>query len=134
MIAERQEFVVTRIDPTSSHREDARSAQPARAAPLSIEDCRRCEPALRGRLEALDDDVRGAINRLLAEFDGEGEDRGAFLKAATTVLLSIAAGLMESAAERGGMAADVESFRDAAEDAAQWAKSHRLRELLDGDD
>jgi hypothetical protein len=127
-------LVVTRIDPTSSHREDARPAQPARAsAPLSIEDCRRCEPVLRGRLEALDDEVRGSINLLLAEIDAEGDERGAFLKAATTVLLSIAAGLMESAAEQGGAAADVESFRDAAEDAAQWAKSHRLKEILGGE-
>jgi hypothetical protein len=125
---------VTRIDPTSSHREDAGPTQPARAAaPLSIEDCRRCEPTLRGRLEALDDEVRGSINLLLAEIDAEGDERGAFLKAATTVLLSIAAGLMESAAERSGVAADVESFRDAAEDAAQWAKSHRLNEILDSE-
>jgi hypothetical protein len=133
MVAERQEIVVTRFDPTSSHREDAAVAQPARAAPFSIADCRSCEPALRGRLEALDDEVRSAVNQLLAEIAREGEDASAFLKAATTVLLSIAAGLMETAAERGGAAIDVESFRDAAEGAAQWAKSHRLRDLLDGE-
>jgi hypothetical protein len=81
----------------------------------------------------LDDEVRGAVNRLLAGVEGQGGDTDAFLKASTTVLLSIAAGLMETAAERGCEPADVGSFRDAAEDAAQWAKGRRLRERLDSE-
>lgn len=124
---------MTRFDSTSSPGEGAAVAQPARVAPFSIEDCRRCEPALREALEALDDEARGLVNQLLAGVEAEGGDATAFLKAATTVLLSVAAGLMERAAERGCEPVDVDCFRDAAEDAAQWAKSHRLRERLDGE-
>lgn len=124
---------MTRFDPTSSPQDSAAVARPARVAPFSIEECRRCEPALREALAALDDEARGLVNHLLAGVEAEGGDATVFLKAATTVLLSIAAGMMERAAERGCEPADIESFRDAAEDAAQWAKSHRLRELLDGD-
>lgn len=123
---------MTDFDPGSSPRDGEGPVQPARAAPLSIADCRSCEPALREALETLDDEVRGVVNQLLAGVDGGGADGTAFLKAATTVLLSVAAGLLETAAERRGEHADIGSFKDAAEGAAQWAKSHRLRDLLDG--
>lgn len=124
---------MTGSDPDSPLRSGAATDRPARAVPVSIADCRSCEPALREALEALDDEVRGVVNHLLAGVDGRGADGATFLKSATTVLLSIAAGLMETAAERGGEMVDTASFKDAAEDAAQWAKIHRLRHLLDNE-
>jgi hypothetical protein len=124
---------MTGFDPGSSRREGETPGGPARAEPFSIADCQSCGPELRAALEALDDEVRGVVNQLLSAVDGRSADGTAFLQAATTVLLSIAASLMETVAERGCEPADVEAFKDAAEDAAQWAKSHRLRDLLDSE-
>ncbi|MBY6240570.1 hypothetical protein [Methylosinus sp. Sm6] len=124
---------MTSFDPRASRRDGETSGRPARAAPFSIAECRSCAPELREALEVLDDEARGVVNQLLARVEGGGADGTAFLKAATTVLLSVAASLMETAAERGSELAEVDSFKDAAEAAAQWAKSHRLRDLLDGE-
>jgi hypothetical protein len=121
---------MTSYDPGSSTRAGAPGG-PARSGPFSIADCRSCEPELREALEALDDETRAIVNQLLSGVEARGADGTVFLQAATTVLLSIAASLMETAATRGCEPVEVEAFKDAAEDAAQWAKSHKLRDLLD---
>ncbi len=81
----------------------------------------------------LDYEVRCVFNQILAGVDQSGRDGALFLKASTTVLLSVAAGLMEAAAERTHEPADVESFKATAEDAAQWAKSRKLRYFVSGE-
>ncbi|ATQ69843.1 MULTISPECIES: hypothetical protein [Methylosinus] len=125
---------MTSFDPGSSRREGEATSGSARAEPFTIADCKSCEPELREALETLDDEVRAIVNQLLAGAESRGADGTSFLKAATTVLLSIAASLLETAAVRGCEPVEVEAFKDAAEDAAQWAKSHRLRDLLDSED
>lgn len=125
---------MTSFDPGSSRREGETTSGSARAAPFTIADCKSCAPELREALEALDDEVRGVVNQLLSGVEGRGADGTSFLRAATTVLLSIAASLMETAAVRGCEPVEVEAFKGAAEDAARWAKSHRLRDLLDSED
>jgi len=121
---------VTRFDQPSSRDGDEEAAPSGRLGPFSIAECRDSAPLLRHELEALDYELRGVVNRVLAEVeDGKG-DAATFLRAAATVLLSVAAGLMETAAERAREPADVGAFKDVAEDVAQWARSRKLRDLL----
>lgn len=125
---------MTRFDSFSANSgggapDDARP--PARRLePLPIDRCRDLASPLRQELETLDDEARSLVNQLLAGVDGQNKDGVSFLRGAATVLLTIAAAAMETAAERLREPADVEAFRDAAEDAAQWTRRRRLKEAL----
>lgn len=123
---------MTRFDRPSSQDDRASSSHSEGALP-TVEECRRLDPALRQELEIVDYEVRCVVNQILAAVDQSGQDGVMFLRASTTVLLSIAAGLMETAAERAHESADVDSFKDIAEDAAQWAKDRKLRHFVAGE-
>jgi hypothetical protein len=93
---------------------DAESAgeprRPAVAELPTIEECRRLEPSLRACLEQLDQEVRGAHDRILADVDRSLADSALFLRGSATVIVTIAAGLMELAAERTRERRDDASF------------------------
>ena len=97
---------------------------------LSIEDCQRLDEAARGDLELLDYEVRRSVTRILADVTPAGADDALFLRASSTVLLSIAAGLMERAAHETQKPFDAESFVVGAKSAAQWAETRKLRYAL----
>jgi hypothetical protein len=124
------EVAVTRLDQPSSRDGDEAEAPTGRFGPFSIAECRDSAPHLRRELETLDYELRGVVNRVLAEVEDAEGDAATFLRAAATVLLSVAAGTMETAAERAREPSDVGAFKDVAEDVAQWARSRKLRELL----
>lgn len=121
---------MTRVDRPSSPDGDGEPGAAGGLRPYSIAECRDLDAQLRRELETLDYELRGIVNRLLAEVDDAEGDAPTFLRASATVLLSVAAGLMETAAERAHEPADVAAFKDVAEDVAQWARSRKLRDLL----
>jgi hypothetical protein len=100
---------------------------------LTIEECQSIGSPLREELELLDYEIRSAFARILSDVDRSGPDNILFLKASTTVLLSIAAGLMERAAEQNNAPFDVKSFVVGAEMAVEWAKMRKLRYFLGGE-
>jgi len=100
---------------------------------LSIEECQRIDSPIREELELLDYEIRSSFTRILSEVDRSGADNILFLKASTTVLLSIAAGLLERAAEANDAQFDIGSFVSGAEMAAEWAKMRKLRYFLGGE-
>ncbi len=100
---------------------------------LSIEDCQRLDGDIRDNLELLDYEIRCAFTRILADVDRSGVDNVVFLRASTTVLLSIAAGLLERAAEKTCKPADATSFVSGAASAAAWAKLRKLRYFVGGE-
>ena len=100
---------------------------------LTIEECQRINTPLREELELFDYEIRSAFTRILSDVDRSGADNILFLKASTTVLLSIAAGLLERAAEENDTHFDVGSFVLGAEKAAEWAKTRKLRYFLGGE-
>ncbi len=83
-----------------------------------LDECRKMAPALRRNLERLDDDIRTAHARHAADLYRAGADESAFLQASATVLLSIAAGLVEVVAARSGASASPAAFIEAARAAA----------------
>jgi hypothetical protein len=99
----------------------------------SFDECRCLNDPVRADLELLDYEIRRVSAQLLAEVDRSEKDSVLFLRASATVILSIAAGLMESASERTGQPFDVESFKVVAEDAANWAKTRRMRYFPSGE-
>ncbi|MBI1867091.1 MAG: hypothetical protein HYS06_02135 [Methylocystis sp.] len=99
----------------------------------TIEECQRFDAPLRDDLELLDYEIRRRFNRILAGVDQSGQDSVLFLKASTTVLLSIAAGVMESTAERTRQPFDVASFKAVAENAAKWAKNRKVKYFVAGE-
>ena len=88
---------------------------------------------MRDDLEILDYEIRSIVARLGAEVRDAGKDAGVFAEASTTVLLSIAAGVMARAAEEHRAAFDASSFVATANNAATWASSRRLRYFLGGE-
>ena len=119
------------FDRTSSvHKEDN---LPSRTEFLSIEECQKLVSPLRDDLELLDYEIRSAFTRIMSEVDRSGSDNVLFLKASTTVLLSIAAGLLERVAEQTNHPFDVDSFVGGAQSAAQWAKMRKLKYFLGGE-
>lgn len=94
---------------------------------LTIEECQQIDAPLRDQLELLDYDIRSAFTRILSDVDRSGEDDILFLKASVTVLLSVAAGLLQRAAEEDDAHIDVGSFVIGAEKAVEWARTRRLR-------
>ncbi|WP_144259746.1 hypothetical protein [Methylocystis sp. ATCC 49242] len=102
-------------------------------AVMSIEECQRLEQPLRRDLEVLDYEVRSLIARMRAEAKDAGADEMLFVKASTTVLLSIAAGLVARAAEDKRAPFDATSFVASADSAAQWAQTRRMRYFVAGE-
>jgi len=94
---------------------------------LSLEQCQRLDGALREEMELLDYDLRSALTSVAAEASRSGVDHASFMTGASSVLLSIAATLLERAATQTQRPLDVESFVDGARSAAQWAGERRLR-------
>jgi hypothetical protein len=99
----------------------------------TFEECRLLDDPVRADLELLDYEIRRVSAQILADVDRSEKDSVLFLRTSATVILSIAAGLMESAAERTGQPFDVDSFKTVAEDAAQWAKTRRMRYFPSGE-
>lgn len=99
--------------------------RPAVARLPTVEECHRLEPSLRARLEQLDQEARGAHDRIMADVDRSAADSALFLRGSATVIVTIAAGLMELAAERTRERRDDVSFTAAARDAALWAKNRK---------
>lgn len=121
------------FDRPSQRDEKARPADSGRAKIPTIEECQQLDAELREDLEVLDYEIRCAVNQILADVDRSGRDGISFLRASTTVLLSIAAGLLEATAERTHEPADVEAFKAVAEDAAEWAQRRKLRYFVSGE-
>jgi len=99
----------------------------------SFDECRRLDDPVRSDLELLDYEIRRVCARILADVNKSDKDSVLYLRTSATVILSIAAGLMEAAAERTGQPFDVESFKAVAEDAALWAKTRRTRYFPSGE-
>lgn len=102
-------------------------------AVMSIEECQRLAEPLRRDLEVLDYEVRSLVARMRAEANDAGSDDAAFVEASTTVLLTIAAGLMAREAEIRRARFDASSFLAGADSALQWARSRRLKYFLAGE-
>jgi hypothetical protein len=103
--------------------------EPRTHALPTINECRRMDSTMRRNLERVDDDVRCVHGRIAAEVERLGNDSGLFLRASTTVILSIAASLTEVVSERTGEPVTSQSFADSALDAAEYA---RTREAIKG--
>jgi hypothetical protein len=97
---------------------------------MSIEDCQSLNSNLRKDLEVLDYETRARVIRMRAETRRRGNDDAAFLKASSTVLLSIAADLLAHAAEDSLAAFDASSFEKCAGAAARWAEKRRPRSCV----
>ena len=104
-----------------------------RVAVMSIEECQRLDAPLRHDLEVLDYEIRSLVARIRKEAGEAGADDTVFVKAATTVLLSIAAGLLARAAEDKRAPFDASSFVATAGSAAKWAEERQLRYYLGGE-
>jgi hypothetical protein len=100
---------------------------------MSIEECQSLETPLRHELEVLDYEIRGLLARSRSEARSIGADDALFVRASTTMLLSIAAGLFARAAEDQRAHFDARSFAEGAGSAARWAKQQRLRCCLGGE-
>lgn len=100
---------------------------------LTFEQCQRLTGPIRDDLELFDYTVRSAFSRLLAEANLSDENSIMFIKASTTVLLSISAGLHESVAADSNQSFDINSFVASAKSAARWAASRKLRLALGGE-
>jgi hypothetical protein len=102
-------------------------------AVMSIEECQRLDAPLRQDLEVLDYEIRSLVARIRKEAGEAGGDDTVFVKASTTVLLSIAAGLLARAAEDKRAAFDAGAFVATAGSAAKWAEQRQLRYFLGGE-
>lgn len=100
---------------------------------MTIEECQKLETPIRQDLELLDYEVRSIVNRIRNESRDAGGDDATFVKASTTVLLSIAAGLLARAAEDERAPFDASSFAAGAGQAARWAEQRRLRYFMAGE-
>ncbi len=100
---------------------------------MTIEECQKLEKPIRQDLELLDYEVRSIIDRIRSEAREAGADDRTFVKASTTVLLSIAAGLLARAAADERAPFDAGSFAAGAGQAARWAEQRRLRYFVAGE-
>lgn len=100
---------------------------------MSIEECLKLDTPIRQDLEVLDYEVRSLVARIRREARDAGADDATFVKASTTVLLSIAAGLLARAAEDRRASFDACSFAKSAGSAAKWAEERRLRYFIGGE-
>lgn len=95
------------------------------AAPVlpSIDELRRLDAPMRRAVELLDDNVRRAHDRICADSRLSPADAQIFVKASITVVLSVAASLLETAQERRRETMREEAFGEAARDALRWARA-----------
>lgn len=100
---------------------------------LTTEQCQRLEGPLRDQLELLDYEVRSVFARIFADEDRSRLENVVFLKASTTVLLSISANLFARASETTNEPFDIDSFLAGAKNAAQWAALRKLRNCVAGE-
>jgi hypothetical protein len=103
------------------------------ASVMSIEECQSLRAPLRHDLEVLDYEIRSLVALIRKEAGEAGADDMIFVKASSTILLSIAAGLLARAAEDRRAAFDSGSFIAIAGSAAKWAEERRLRYELGGE-
>lgn len=106
------------------------AVEPCEISAMSIEECRRLDAPLRDDLETLDHEVRSLVARIRREARDAGTDDAVFLKASTTVLLSIAAGLFACAAEERNTLFDARAFVIGADRVAKWAFRRRVRRAI----
>ena len=99
----------------------------------SFDECRLLKDPVRSDLELLDYEIRRISAQILADVDRSNKDGVLFLRASATVILSVAASLMESASERTGRPFGAESFKSVAEDAVNWAKTKKVRYFRSGE-
>ncbi|WP_424361545.1 hypothetical protein [Methylocystis parvus] len=100
---------------------------------MTIEECQSLDTPLRQDLEVLDYEIRSLVARIRKEAGDAGADDTIFIKASSTVLLSIAASLMARAAQDKSAAFDALDFAANASNAARWAQERRLRYFLGGE-
>jgi len=93
----------------------------------SVEDCRRLKPSMREHLEQVDEELRRILNRVDAQRPRSAEEQTQFMRASATVMATVAAGILEIVAERTREPYSIQTFGDAARDAAQWTQSRRQK-------
>lgn len=91
----------------------------------SIQDVQRLEAPLRTALEMLDDNVRRAHDRISADARLSPEEMQVFAKASITVILTIAASLLETAQERTCEPLAEGVFGQGAAEAFRWAQERK---------
>lgn len=85
----------------------------------SLSECRRFEQDLRDQLDSLEQKIQMAHDRLVADAHLNGENERLVYSASATVILSIAASMMEFTSYRMGRPLDDSAFLAAARVAAQ---------------
>lgn len=93
----------------------------------SIEQCKRVERGVRRHLLRVEDEVRTAQDRLSAEVQRQGPDARLAVSASATVIVSVAAALMEVVSQRAGAAFDEAEFVNAARAAAEVMQERAAR-------
>jgi len=111
--------------PTAGRREPSPGGK--RQGLPTVDECRRLDGALRHRLEGVEDAVRSACSRSAAEVDRPHLDKSLFLRASATVIVSIAASLMDVVSERTGEPFREGAFAEAARDAAEFIRNRSER-------
>jgi hypothetical protein len=87
----------------------------------SLDECRQLSKELKESLQSVEQKIQTAHSRLVAEASRDARDEAFIHGASATVILSIAASMMEFASCRTGRTLDEEAFIAAARDAAQDA-------------
>jgi hypothetical protein len=100
---------------------------------LTIDECKKVASPLREGLEMFDYDVRSIVAGLLGDAERAEIDNVVFAKAMSTVLLSIAAGLLAGVGEDEGLVFEADAFVKSAQDAAHWAKMRKIRYYSGGE-
>lgn len=96
---------------------------------VTIDDCRRINPALRAALEILDDEIRSIVARMSARTIESGGDEIIFAIGSSTVLLSIAAALTRTIDHPYGLI-DIDAFLARANDAADWVNERKTKQSV----
>lgn len=87
----------------------------------SLSECRHFEQDLRDQLDLLEQKIQMAHDRLIADAHRNGENERLVYGASATVVLSIAASMMEFASYRMGQPLDETAFLAAARAAARFS-------------
>ncbi|HEY8163050.1 MAG TPA: hypothetical protein VIF34_12410 [Methylocystis sp.] len=87
----------------------------------TLSECKQLDRAMKNQLEAVEQKIQVAHDRLMADANQAGLDEGFVSGASATVFLSIAASMMEFASFRVGKALDDAAFVAAARIAADAA-------------
>ncbi|WP_457798524.1 hypothetical protein [Methylocystis sp. S23] len=108
-------------------------ARGAALTAMTIEECQQLQTPLRQDLETLDYEIRGLVARIRKESRDAGADDATFVKASSTVLLSIAATLLARAADDRRAAFDPGAFAASAGSATRWAEERRTKYFVGGE-